>query len=196
MSLTSEHLAALTARTVVRRFFVWVEARTAAGDAAPIGYWDDVGVIDVQGRTYYGSGSLISIGDISGDMSGGVLSLPIRVSGISDEIAYALRGWRIDQVPITVRLGLFDPATRALVGGLIPHFAGRIDKCTITTPEAGGEAIIDLTCESASRDLTRASSDVRSASSQQRRKAGDDFYLYAGALKNKPIYFGRAKTQS
>lgn len=195
MSLTSEQFAALQARTVVRRFFVWVEAETFEGAPAPIGYWDDVGVVEVQGRTYYGSGSLISIGDLSGDVSGSVLALALRVSGISDEVALGIRGYRIDQVPITVRLGLFDPSTRALVGGLIPHFAGRIDKCQITTAP-GSDAVIEITAESASRDLTRASTEVRSAASQQRRKSGDDFYLYAGALKNKPIYFGRTKTQS
>lgn len=192
IALSSEQQEALASRHVMRRFFIWCEARDPdSGLPDPAGFWDDVGDITFAGRTYHGSGSVISIGVLGakGDMT--IPGLEIVLSGIDDPSNVVVRGKAIAQAPISVHVGIFDPANHTLIGSLVPYFVGFIDDCTIRTPEAGGNGQIVFTCESASRALTRTSELTRSHASEAERDSSDDFYKYANLAREVPVYFGR-----
>jgi hypothetical protein len=196
LALTLDQQTALEKRHVMRRLFIWCNALdpdTLA--AAPVGFWDDVGVVQVTvdggARTYYGSGTVVQVGSLSavGDMT--IPGLSITISGIPIETAVLVRGSTVAQRPIELHVGIFDVATRALIGELVPRFKGVVDDVEIRTPAASGVSDIVLTCESVSRALTIQRYDTRSLESAKLRDAGDLFYKYTSLQREKAIYFGR-----
>ncbi|MBN8955734.1 MAG: hypothetical protein J0H17_03955 [Rhizobiales bacterium] len=189
---TSEQKAALANRHVMRRFFLWCEARDpVTGDPDPAGFWDDVGDVIVESKTYHGSGGVISIGTVvsKGDMT--IPGMQITLSGLDPDTKAMIRGSRLAQAPITVKLGIFDPATRDIIGPLIPYFVGIVDDATVSTPAQGGDSAVVFTCESTSRALTRAETATRSPASCRERDPDDAFYDDTSAQATKPVYWGR-----
>lgn len=192
LALTTEQRAALEGRAVMRRTFIWCEARDPdTGLPAPAGFWDDIGDVELDGRVYHGSGGVIAVSSLS---AGGDLTIPglsITLSGIDTTVNLLVRGKSIGQAPVSVRIGMFDVASHVLIPPLFPLFIGYIDDCTISTPEAGGNGEIVFTCESTSRALTRRATGTRSDATQKQRDPTDGLYLYAGAQRHKPLYFGK-----
>lgn len=103
-----------------------------------------------------------------------------------------VRGDTLGQAPITVSLGLFDPASHTIIGPLIRRFVGAIDDIEIVTPKAGDRSTITLTCESASRALTIKGIGTRSGSTHRQRAPDDPFYDYTASMSELALYFGRA----
>jgi hypothetical protein len=191
LALTSEQQDALAARSVVRRLFIWCDARDPeTGDPDPAGYWNDVGDVVVSGRTYRGSGSVIGVGalGVKGDFT--IASLTVTLSGLDDRANAMLRGSSVAQVPIEVKIGLFNPSTRALIPPLFNYFIGFVDDVAFPTPEEGGEGVIQLICRSTSRTLTIKRTATRSLATSIERDPADQFYAYAG-VQRRPLYFGR-----
>lgn len=192
LSLTGLQQAALAQRRIKRRVFIYCEAKDPiTGLPAPAGFWDDVGVVDLSGKTYYGSGNIVSVSTMSGRGDLTIPGLTITVSGIAPEAAVLVRGESIGQAPITVSLGLFDVETHTIIPPLLPFFVGRVDDVEIETPEKGGVSNIRLICESTSRALTIQRTDTRSEASCKAVHPNDGFYNYTGAQREKPLYFGR-----
>lgn len=192
LALTTEQQAALAARHVMRRLFIYCDALALDGvTPAPVGFWDDVGTVTVEGRTYVGSGTVISVGSLSfvGDMS--IPGLSVTISGIDPTAALLVRGETVGQRAIELKVGIFDVDTRDIIGDLVPRFIGKVDDIEIQTPQAGGNSTIVLTCESTSRALTISRYDTRSDACQRLRDPSDGFYSYASLQRDKPVYFGR-----
>lgn len=192
LALTSDQRTALESRTVMARFFIWCTARDPeTGDPAPAGFWNDVGDVTVDERLYYGSGEVIRLSSLSGK---GDLTIPdfrITLVGLDSRANTLVRGKVMAQAPIEVKIGVFNPATHAIIGPLIPYFVGVVDDIDIPTPEAGGESTITLICVSSSRALTIKSAATRSHASSIERDPADDFYKYTGVQRGRPLYFGR-----
>lgn len=192
LGLSTEQRTAIEQRGLMLRFFVWNVARDfLTGDPVPAGFWNDVGDATVGDRLYHGSGSLISISSLAGK---GDLTLPkltITLSGVEPGVNDDVRGASIAQTPIEVHLGIFDPATHMLIPPLIPYFIGFIDDCSIPTPPAGGDSAIVITCRSTSSALNKAGTATRSQASCAERDPDDGFYNYTGAVRGRPLYFGR-----
>lgn len=191
LTLTSAQQAALAAGIVVRRVFVWGEATDADGNPDPAGFWDDFGDVDYDGRTYHGTGA-ITLGRISAKTDLTIPGLTITLSGLDATAIDLVRARLKGQEPVDVKIGLFDPAARTLIGSLIPVFVGFIDTVDVPMPEAGGKAIVNLNCESTSRALSRKGTDTRSDPILKRRNPNDDGYIYTGVQYGKPVYFGRS----
>jgi hypothetical protein len=193
LNLTAGQTTALQARSAVRRLFLWVDALTTGGAAAPVGFWDDIGTIVANSRTYYGSGSLISFADLNqvADMS--IPGMKVTVSGLNPDVALLVRGEVISQRPVEIDIGIFDENTRVLVGSLVPHFRGKIDNCHILRAKDGGPATIELTCESIARALTNTRGESRSQSSSKERSPTDTFYKYTSAQRGRRVFFGTPK---
>jgi hypothetical protein len=192
LALTSAQSDALRGRAVMRRNFIWVEARNpTSGGPDPVGFWNDVGTVEHSGRIYHGSGNVISIStmNLKGDLT--IPGLTISLSGIAPEVAALVRGEVIAQAPVEVLLGIFDVAAKAVIAPLIKRFDGFVDDVTIRTPEAGGPSTIELICESSARALTIKRTGTRSQSTQHERNPQDDFYMHTGEQREKPLYFGR-----
>lgn len=191
LTLTADQRTALRQRQVVRRLFVWCEARDPeTGDPAPAGYWNDVGDVVNSGRTYHGAGSVISVASlgVKGDFT--IPSLTVTLLGLDAQANTMLRGSSIAQAPIEVKIGLFNPDTRVLLPPLFNYFVGLVDDVAFPTPEEGGDSVINLICRSTSRTLTLKRTATRSLATSIERDAADQFYAYAG-VQRRPLYFGR-----
>lgn len=191
LALTSEQQEALAQRVVMRRDFIWCVARDPdTGDPVPVGFWNDIGTVEIAGRTYVGSGPIIQIGTLSAKGDASIPGLTVTLSGLKAEVAALIRGEVVGQAPIEVLLGIFDVESRLIIPPLIPRFSGFIDDIDINT-DPGGAATVVLTCESTSRALTRKSTVTRSDASSRPRDPNDGFYKYTGAQRTKPLFFGR-----
>ncbi|MGQ3294610.1 MAG: hypothetical protein ACT6U0_20665, partial [Shinella sp.] len=129
-----------------------------------------------------------------------VRPIRIRLSQINDAVQIAIRGYDPKHAPIELHLGLFDTATMLPVAPAVPVFVGRVNGSPITTPAAGSEGSIELSCVSDTRELTRLNPLKRSDEMQQRRVVGgvpDRFRRYSdvagGWLQN--IHWGEAKSK-
>lgn len=196
-TLTSGQVTALEAPTAIPRIFIWCEPRDPSSPGVlGQGFWNDLGDVVVSSRTYYGSGTVFSLEPWTAKSDLSIPGLSISMSGVSTRVNNAVRGLQLSQAPITVSFGLFAPATRAIIDGLIPVFIGVIDKVKIKTPAAGGTCDVIFTCESSSRALTVKSTLTRSGPSQKERDADDLLYDYTGPARETTIYFGRRDPNS
>lgn len=183
MDLTVNQIAALASGRVMRRMFIYFSAHS-------VGFWDDIGDVELNGRIYHGSGSVIQIGSVAakGDMT--IPGIQIILSGVDTTSVGLVRGEEIAQTPVEVSVGIFNPSTHAVIDSLVPIFTGFVDNCEIETPASGGDSSITFTCESTSRALTAARTSTRSHATEIERDPTDTFYLDTGAQR-KPVYFGR-----
>lgn len=190
-SLTSDQRAALANGRVKRRFFLWIDALGQNGEPDPVGFWDDVGTVDLSGRAYHG-GVVFSISTLSARSDLTIPGVKVTASQIAAKALSLVRGHMIAQRPVEIDIGVFDVAANAVIQPLVPWFRGFIDDCEITTPAAGEMGSIVLACESASRALTRKQTETRSSACLARRAAGDRFYDFTATVGEQTVYFGRA----
>lgn len=202
-TLDSDNYAALQAGNLVSRDFIWFIVRDR-DTGAPVtdGYWSDVGpitadVIDPetggsQSRSFVGADGLISISDIPLVSTLTVQNVTITLSQVSDRINTLVRTYDCKQGTVQIFRGLFDPATRNMVGPAYPRFYGFIDQAPITTPVENDAGNVTLTCTSNTQELTRANSDTRSDASQRLRSATDNFYQDVAVVGTWQLFWGQA----
>lgn len=192
-ALTSGQIEALASRSVMRRLFVWVEPKDmATGDPAPVGFWDDVGSVQLagDGRTFHGSGTLRDVSALSFASNYTVPGMVVVLGGLQDAVNETVRTYRMAQAPIEVMIGIFDIALHALIDDPVTIFRGYVDDVAVKTPAAGGVATIELTCESMSRQLTVSRPGTRSPALQRARLASDGFYDVVAQQPEQRLYFG------
>lgn len=191
-ALSGAQQTALEQRAVMRRIFVEIDALNAdTGAAEPARFWDDVGTKVVDGKTFYGSGTLGEVATIAAASNLSITPLVMTLSGISPEVELAVRGTIVAQRPARLWFGIYDPATpQALIGSLLKMSEVYADDIDIKTPESGGLGLVTLTCESADRELTIRSTDTRSHDSQRARKSTDNLFIYTDAVTTQSLWFG------
>lgn len=187
---TAAQISALRLPAAKIRRFIWSETKTFGGVLDPIGFWNDVGDVDVSGRTYYGSGSLFDVSGRTTVLNGSIPSLSIVLSQISDEVALMARGQDMTNARIEYSIGIFDTDTDRMIDGLVTRFRGRITAAKILTPLAGEKGSITITAKGLGHQLTMSSAYRRSDAAMRRRDPNDTYSRYAGALKNINIKFG------
>jgi hypothetical protein len=204
-ALHSSEIAALAdPDALVVRWLMWVTAKDRdTGEAASVGFWNDVGirafnVIDaltgsVVSRTFYGSGSLIQIGDLvqSADLT--INSVTVDLSAIDAVVEQALRGYDPRLAPVQIYRLLLDKDTMAPVYAARAVFVGMVDLAPITTPAVGGEGGVKLTLVSQIAELTRTNPAMRADDSQLERSDTDSFYKRVHQMTRRPIFWGREK---
>jgi hypothetical protein len=201
-ALDAAEIAAIQARAVVARDFLLITARTR-DTGAPVekGFWSDARFITApvkDGRTgavrdvdFYGVAGALSIGPIPLTADVTVRSVDISLPAIDSVVAVLVRGTDVRAAPVQILRGYFDPDTRNLVAPAKARFVGYVDGAPIVTPAEGGEGSVTLKCVSATRELTRTSTQVRSHESQLARTGGaDDFYVYTGVVAEWDIAWG------
>lgn len=192
LALSSEQQDAIAHRALMLRLFIWCEARNPdTGNPDPRGFWTDIGDVEHGGRTYIGSGNVISVSSLGASGSLTIPGIEITLSGIADPTNILVRGKEIAQAPVEVLIGLFDPDTHTIIPPLVRYFTGFLDDVEIRTPEPGGDSVIVFTCESTSRALTRKSYATRSDASHSLRDPNDPSFKYVNLQRNKPLYFGQ-----
>lgn len=195
MSFTAAQLSYLRRPDAVLRRFLWSETRTFSGTSDPIGFWDDLGNVEISGRAYYGSGTLFAVSGRKTILNGSVPSLTVTLSQVSAAVALMARGQQMQNAPLTYSIGIFDPETRELVDGLVPRFRGRITGAEIVEPSAGGAGAITITAKTIGYDLTATRPALRSDAATRLRDPSDTYNRYAQAVDGIEIAFGTAKTK-
>lgn len=199
--LSPENAAALEARQLVARDFVWIVVRNrATGAPFSEGYWTDVGdvsapVIDPETgaevtRNFHGTGTLISADPIPLVSNLTVQSIEVSFSQIDDRVNELIREYDPRQGRIQIFRGLFSPASRRIVAPAFPRFVGFIDKIRIRTPKEGEVGSVVATCVSHTQEMTRVNPATRSTADQARRLSTDSFFRDVGTAGELEIFWG------
>lgn len=203
-SISGPNQAALAARELVARDFLWIVARNRdTGAPESVGFWSDVddvsaevlnpdtGQVDV--RAFYGSGTLIAISDIPLVSNITVQTVTIDMSQIDELVAQAVRAYDVRQARVEIYRGLFNPDTRLMVGPAEPRFVGFVDGAPIETPAEGEAGSVQLVCTSHTQEMTRANSETRSDASQKLRAPTDNFYQDTAVVSDWELFWGSQK---
>lgn len=201
-NLSAANYAALQARELVARDFLWIVARERATRAPfPYGFWSDVGDVSApvlnpntglaETRNFEGSGTLIQISDIPLVANLTVQTITVTMNQIDDAVQNIVRGYDLKQAPVEVYRGLFSPASRQIVAPAVNRFIGYVDQVEISTPKEGDEGAITLTCASHSHEFTRYNPATRSHEDQKLRDPNDDFFIDASTVGDWEHFWGR-----
>lgn len=201
-TLSSENLAALSARTLVPRDFIWFVARDRdTGDFVTDGMWSDVGTVTApvlnpdtglsEDRVFAGSGTLIQCDDIPLVANMTVQTVTVRMSQVDDRVTQLVRDYDIKQARVEIYRGLLDPASRSMVSPAMCRFVGFVDKIEIMTPSENEDGSVTLSCVSHTQEMTRSNPDTRSDASQRLRSATDDFFVDASVVGDWEHFWGR-----
>lgn len=203
-SISTENQAALEARQLVARDFLWlvVRNRTTGADVTE-GLWSDVGnvtasVIDPDtgledSRDWYGSGTLVKISDIPLVSNLTVQNVTIHLSQIDDRINDLVRLYDAKQGRVEIYRGLFNPGTRQMVAPAECRFVGFIDQIDIQTPSENEEGGVTLTCASHTQEITRANTETRSDAHQKIRSSTDNFFQDTSTAGEWEVFWGSVK---
>ncbi|MEI5682360.1 hypothetical protein G6N74_28445 [Mesorhizobium sp. CGMCC 1.15528] len=202
-NLSAANFAALQARALVARDFLWIVARDrSTGAPQSVGFWSDVGNVaaavvnpdtglDVT-RDWYGSGTLIGIDDIPLVANLTVQSITIRMSQIDDLVEQAVRLYDCKQARIEVYRGLFSTVSRQMVAAAACRFVGFCDNIEIKTPSENENGGVELTGVSHTQEITRSNPDTRSHESQKLRSATDNFYQDTAVVGEWEQFWGKS----
>ena len=201
-NLSAENYAALQARELVARDFIWFTARNrATGAPFSYGFWSDVGNVNApilnpntglaETRNFEGSGTLIQISDIPLVANLTVQTITVNMNQISEGVQNIVRGYDLKQGVVEVYRGLFSPVSRQIVSPAINRFIGYVDQIEIKTPKEGEEGSISLTCASHSHEFTRYNPSTRSHEDQKMRDPEDDFFVDTSTVGEWEHFWGQ-----
>lgn len=202
--LDSAVLAAIAKGTVIAREFVWLTVKDRdTGDPHTRGFWTGTANITADvvdgltglsvSRAFLGGGLLISVGAVPLVADISVRSVDVTLSQIADETQELVREYDARLAPLQIYRGYLDTDTRSLVAAPRARFVGFVDEMAIATPAEGGEGGITLTCVSVTRELTRASTAVRSHEDLIARHPGDLFRRDANVVGKWDLAWGRTR---
>ncbi len=203
-NLSAENYAALQARQLVARDFLWLVARDrSTGANFSYGFWSDVGDVSApmlnpntglaETRNFEGSGTLIQISDIPLVANLTVQTITVSVNQIDPAVENIVRGYDLKQARVEVYRGLFSPVSRQLVAPAINRFIGFVDEIEIKTPKEGEEGSVTLTCASHSHEFTRYNPSTRSHEDQKKRDPDDDFFVDASTVGEWEHFWGQKR---
>lgn len=202
--ISPENQAALQARQLVARDFLWLVVRNrSTGAQVTDGLWSDVGNVSAQvinpdtglvdTRDWYGSGTLVAIDDIPMVSNLSVQNVNIRLSQIDDRINDLVRLYDAKQGRVEIYRGLFDPESRQMVAPAECRFVGFIDQIEIKTPSENEEGSVTLVCASHTQEMTRGNPDTRSDATQKLRSSTDNFFQDTSTAGEWEVFWGSEK---
>jgi hypothetical protein len=203
-NISAENLAALEARELVARDFIWFVVRDRS-TGAPVtdGVWSDVGNISAAvihpdtgipvTRDWYGSGTLVGVDDIPLVANLSAQNITIRMSQVSEHVQTLVRQYDCKQGRVEIYRGLFDPDTRQMVAAAECRFVGVIDQIVVKTPSENEVGSATMTCASHTQEMTRSNPATRSHATQILRQAGDMFFQDADTVTEWEFFWGSEK---
>lgn len=139
-----------------------------------------------DGQTYYGTGALGSITDLSESTDNPSDGFAIELAGIPGNFGAYLRGQDVQGQPVTVRFGVCTPAGQALASTVV--MVGIMDTQDV---QAGEETWVRVVCEGPGVDWERARVSRVTHVDQTQRHPGDRIFKYVAAMENFTIAWGR-----
>lgn len=203
-SISLQNQAALSARALVARDFLWFVARNRiTGAPEPVGFWSDLENVTAfvinpdtllpVSRTFYGAGGLISIDDIPSVSVLQVQDVRIRMSQLDEMVENAFRLYDIKQARVEIHRGLFDPVSRNLVAPAMARFVGFVNLVEVHTGAENEDGYVDITCVSHTQELVRSNPATRGHEDQLGRVAGDNFFIDAAVVPEWDLDWGETR---
>ena len=152
-------------------------------DSAPVRLWTGYGERTIDGETYTGSGSLLSISGLEEAADLSAKSITISLSGMPGTL---------------VSLALQEPYQRRKcrvlfgvrgVDSFVEVFSGSLNKMTIEDSAESGT--ISVLADSKLVELEKASNYRYTSESHKSRHPGDTFFDYVAAIQDAEIVWGR-----
>lgn len=200
--LDAPNYAALQARELIGRDFLWLVARDrSTGSPFPYGFWSDVGDVQApilnpntglaEARNFEGSGTLIQTSDIAMVAGTSPQKITVTMSQIDAAVENIVRAYDLKQGQIELYRGLFSPLSRQIVSPAINRFIGYVDEVEIVTPKEGETGSLTLYCVSHSHEFTRTNTSTRSHEDQKKRDPNDDFFVDASTVGEWEHFWGQ-----
>lgn len=179
------HLA--SQQGVFVRHLIWIEAKNRSTGATEAGgFWDGDDVrtftINGQSRQYAGAGALLGISPITSTVGIEVRTHTISLSGLTDEVLAAVRGFDVRLAPVEIHRAFFDPQKGVLIGNPIRILKGVVDQAPIPRAAQDGSETLELTILSASQALTRRLTAKKSDAMQKAINPADKGREYSAAI--------------
>jgi hypothetical protein len=161
--------------------FYAVEAQFTGGT---VRLWTGYGNRQIEGNTYTGAGSLLSISGLDEVADLSAQSITVTLSGI-DQTALALAlAEPYQRRRLRVLFGVVNSTTS------VELFSGQMN--TMTIEDSGTTSTISILVDSKLVELERASNRRYTSESQKSRHAGDTFFDYVAKLQDRQLVWGRA----
>lgn len=200
---SAANIAAAQAQVTADADFLWFVARNRnTGGMVTDGMWSGVGTIDAQvidpmtgqavTRTYAGTYGLVAISDISLITGVSVQPITIAMSQVEARVAQLVRQYDLKQARVEIHRGRINPATRLMVAPAAKRFVGFVDEVEIVEGAEGEEGGVRVSCVPYSQELLRSNPDTRSDQSQQKRRAGDEFFRDVAVVADWQQFWGKA----
>ena len=192
-SFDLDTIALLDAGRVVTRALI--EMQFGSGT---YGFWSGLGELTYSGLTYVGAGSLIKIGDLDyvSDLSSAAVTLTltgIANSDLTPDVLASIEDEAYHGRPVILRRAYIHPDTRALVS-VERIWRGYVDQVSHSYT-IGGEAVLEVACESRARDNTRRGYRTYSDADQRRIDPDDGALRHAATAGAQTVYWGKLPGQ-
>lgn len=195
-------IAALSQPGIVPRFLVWVEAKTHDGNPAPVGFWSGDGTVDFTvtnadgvevTRTYRGGRSVLDVDPIRRSSDLTITQTRLRLSQLDASAQQLVRGYDVRLAHVEIHDGLFRPGGVSLLAPPQLVYVGIVDGAPITTPAAGSDGQIEVTCiPEVLAMLNRKQPRRSSGAGQRQRDPNDNFGRYSGSVATWKLKWGQS----
>ena len=188
-------LANARERGIVPRKLVSITGRshTTGAILAPVSFWsenDEENITVTSGitgetstRLFFGGINLV-VGPIPRVANLTIQTVTVTASQIAPAVQEAVRGINLRQAKVEIWDALLDPTSRLLVSPPALVWLGEVDGSPIETAPVGENGSVKInTVSDAISMLTRKNS-AKSSAEEQKRREGDEWNKYAGAVKN------------
>ena len=136
--------------------------------------------IDGQLDTFYGAGSIMTIGRLKNEMGTTIRRMSVTLAHLTPEVTNLIRLYNVKRAPVTIWSMLFSTESGLPVTSAIRRFKGYVDKAPITTAEKGGTSSCTVDMFSVSRNLSRKVPSKFSNDNQKLRNTADNMLQYIG----------------
>ncbi|MEH3093361.1 MAG: hypothetical protein PGN20_15300 [Agrobacterium cavarae] len=180
---------------------VWIVARNRQTNVTEAtGTWsgdEDVNLAVIEGengttvtRPYFGGGNLLSISDIPRVSDFTIQTVTIDLSKIADAARKITREYDLHRAYIEIHDITLHPVTGMPAAAEEPVFIGIVDGAPIKTPRIGGQGSAKIKAVSEVMRMLSRSNPEKSSYEAQKKRDGDEFFLYAGQIENWEIPWG------
>ena len=161
--------------------FYAVEAQFTGGT---VRLWTGYGDRTIEGNTYTGAGSLLSISGLDEVADLSAKSITVTLSGLDETVLALALAEPYQRRKLRVLFGVVGNSAS------VELFAGQMN--TMTIEDSGETSTVSILVDSKLVELERASNRRYTSESQKSRHSGDTFFDYVAKLQDKQLVWGRA----
>jgi hypothetical protein len=161
--------------------FYAVEAQFTGGT---VRLWTGYGDRQIEGNTYTGAGSLLSISGLDEVADLSAKSITVTLSGIDQTVLSLALAEPYQRRKLRVLFGVVGNSAS------VELFSGQMN--TMTIEDSGETSTVTILVDSKLVELERASNRRYTSESQKSRHAGDTFFDYVAKLQDRQLVWGRA----